>query len=74
MMPYIFGQCFLQYTHIPHPCVLALAEATCNWPKSFAKCTYAVTNACSPWLMLPIICRYLHTDVHRLHRILTGHI
>lgn len=59
MLSHTFVKHYLQYTHIPHPCVPTLEEVAGHWPTSFGRFTHATTNACNPWLLLPILYRYL---------------
>lgn len=61
VITYVFGRCHLPDTHIPRTYLQALVEVPCHQPTSLARCAHVMPDACSLWLMLLVVGRYLHT-------------
>jgi len=49
---------------LPGWCVQTLDDVVCRWPTSLARCAYATSNACRPWLIPPAVSRRSLPDSH----------
>ena len=68
------GWFLLRDTYIPPLFLQFLAEVARRWPTSLSRCGHAISHACRPWVILPLIGCHDQTDIWKLRIMLAGHI